>query len=56
MACDVVETEGLPQAGGEGEGQVVPVMFVLLPGGWVLGDQTGFHCGVTVSGLCALGV
>ena len=56
MACNAVEAERLSQAGREGEGQIVQAVFVLLPGGWVLGNQTGFCCGVTVSGLCASGV
>ena len=56
MACDAVETEGLSQVGREGEGRIVQAMFVLFPGGWVLGTQAGFHSGVTVSGLCASGM
>ena len=56
MACNAVVTEGLPQAGIAGEGQMVPVMFVLLLGGWVLGNQAEFHCGVAMSRLCTSGV
>ena len=51
-----METEGLFLAGNEGERQMVPAMFVLVLGGWVLGAQAGFHCGVVVSRLCTLGV
>ena len=51
-----METERLSAVGNEGERQVVPAMFVLFLGSWVLGNQAGFHCGVVVSRLRASGV
>ena len=50
-----MEIEGLSSAGDEGGGQVVPVMFASFLGGWVLGNQAGFHCGVVVFRMCSLG-
>ena len=50
-----METERLSLAGNEGERQMVLAMFVLFLGGWVLGNQAGFHCGVAVSRLCTSG-
>ena len=51
-----METEGLFLAGNEGARQMVPAMFALFLGVWVLGNQAGFHCGVVVSRLCTSGV
>ena len=56
MTCNAMETEGLPLAGNKGERPVVSAMFALFSGGWVLGNQAGFHCGVAVFQLCSLGV
>ena len=51
-----MEADGLSLAGNEGERLMVPAMFALFLGGWVLGNQAGFQCGVVVSGLCTPGV
>ena len=50
-----MEIEGLSLAGNEGDGQMVPAMLALFLGGWVLGDQAGFHRGEVVFRLCSLG-
>ena len=52
---DAMEIEGLSSAGDEGGGQVVPAMFASFLGGWVLGNQAGFHCQVVVFRTCSLG-
>ena len=51
-----METEGLSSAGNKGERPVVLAMFGLFSGGWVLGNQAGFHRGVAVFQLCSSGV
>ena len=41
---DAMEIEELSSAGDEGGGRVVPAMFALFLGDWVLGNQARFHC------------